>query len=419
MTRIGVMERVIAVIDLKSFYASAECAVRHLDPFKTPLACVDPNRGPNTVVMSVTPYLKSKYGLSNVCRKKELPRVKGLIFAVPRMEMYLRLSAKVVSIFLDFVSEEDLHVYSVDESFVDLTPYVSYYGKTPEDICRDIQKTIYAKTGLIATCGLGPNPFMAKACLDNEGKKKPPYIARWKMEDVKTKLWNVKPIENIWGINKGIKSHLSRIGIKSLKELAETSPECLEREFGVMGRQLGDLANGIDGSVISEKYVPENPSLNYGQTLYRPYGKKEGRLILREIVDELCYRLRRQNKQCKSLHLYVGYGDAPNFSKQRTLPYRTYENDAVFKEAESLYSEIEEGRIIAISVSLGKLSSQGDFAQFSYFDDAEVLIKNERLSYAMDAINETYGKNAVLRATSLLPYSMIRERHGQIGGHRR
>jgi DNA polymerase V len=131
------MNKVIAVIDLKSFYASCECACRHLDIFTTPLVCCDPYRSSSSVVMSATPYLKKKYGIPNVCRRRDLPEVKGMIYAVPRMSYYLQMSAKVVSIFLDFVAEEDLHVYSVDESFLNLGPYLNLYHSSPEESSAD------------------------------------------------------------------------------------------------------------------------------------------------------------------------------------------------------------------------------------------------------------------------------------------
>jgi DNA polymerase V len=166
------MEPCLAVIDLKSFYASCECSVRHLDIFTTPLVCCDPYRSSSSIVMSATPYLKKKYGIPNVCRRRDLPIVPGMIYAVPRMSFYLKMSAKVVSIFLDYVAEEDLHVYSVDESFLNLGPYLNLYHCTAEELVARIQKTIWEKLGLIATAGIGPNMFLAKIALDNEGKKK-------------------------------------------------------------------------------------------------------------------------------------------------------------------------------------------------------------------------------------------------------
>ena len=247
------MEDIYAVIDMKSFYASCECAERGLNPFCTPLVVADPDRSLNTIVMSCTPFLKEKYHCPNVCRISELPPIPDLIIAKPRMRYYLEQSARIVSIFLDFISEEDLHVYSVDESFLRLTPYLSLYRCTAEDIVRRIQCRIQKELRMTATAGLGPNMFLAKVCLDNEGKKKPPFLARWGKEDVETKLWAIHPITKIWGISNGISSHLSRLGIHSLRSLAHADDAMLKKEFGIIGKQLKDLANGIDESKINEK----------------------------------------------------------------------------------------------------------------------------------------------------------------------
>jgi DNA polymerase V len=216
-----------------------------------------------------------------------------MIYAVPRMSYYLQMSSKVVSIFLDFVAEEDLHVYSVDESFLNLAPYLNLYHCTPEELVQRIQKTIKDKLGLVATAGIGPNMFLAKIALDVEGKKKRAFFARWDYQDVPTKLWSISPITEIWGIARGTSTHLARIGIRSLYELAHASA-LLEKEFGVMGKQLQDLANGRDESNIEEKYVPENVSLSNGQTLRRALSRRRGLLLLREMVDELCTGLERQ-----------------------------------------------------------------------------------------------------------------------------
>src|SRR5574344_1226237 len=272
------MDKVIAVIDLKSFYASCECACRHLDIFQTPLVCCDPYRSSSSVVMSATAYLKKKYGVPNVCRRRDLPIVKGMIYAVPRMSFYLKMSAKVVSIFLDYVAEEDLHVYSVDESFLNLGPYLNLYHCTAEELVARIQKTIWEKLGLIATAGIGPNMFLAKIALDNEGKKREPYIAHWDYEDVPSKLWSITPITNIWSIGKRTADHLARIGIRSLYQLAHTDEALLVKEFGIMGNQLYALANGRDDSDIETPYVPREVSSSLGQTLRKAYWPKEALL---------------------------------------------------------------------------------------------------------------------------------------------
>lgn len=410
------MEKVIGIIDLKSFYASCECAARHLDPFKTPLVCCDPYRSGSSVVMSATPYLKEKYGIPNVCRKKDLPDVPGMIFAQPRMSYYLRISAQVVSIFLDFVAEEDLHIYSVDESFLNLGPYMRMYGVSAEEIISRIQKRIKKELGLTATAGIGPNMFLAKAALDNEGKKKPPYIARWDYKDVPTKLWKIIPITKIWGISNGISSHLSKIGIHSLKELAFAPIELLEKEFGIMGDQLHDMANGIDNSDIEQAYVPMDRSLTLGQTLIRDYTQAECHLLLREMTDELCKRLRNENKLAGKISISIGGIDMGFYNKQRALPISTDSPSYLYKAIDELMMEgpvLDQVRHISIAYSS---LEEAKCDQMILFED----IPDERDLYeALDAIEALYGSNAALRCSSLLPHSTIKERHGQIGGHKR
>lgn len=416
LIRERVMEKVIGIIDLKSFYASCECACRHLDPFKTPLVCCDPYRTDSSVVMSVTPYLKEKYGIPNVCRKKDLPKIDGMIFAEPRMSYYLRISAKVVSIFLDYVSYEDLHVYSIDESFLNLGPYMKMYGKKPEEIISDIQKRIKKELGLIATAGVGPNMFLAKAALDNEGKKKPPYISHWDYKDVKTKLWNIRPLTKIWGISNGISTHLSKIGIHTLKELALSPISLLEKEFGIMGHQLHDMANGLDGSDIEEKYVPLNESLTLGQTLKRDYRYEECHLLLKEMTDELCKRLRKNNKQTGRISLSLMGLDIGMFTKQRSLSITSDSPSYLFKEIDELFLEFPKSkRIRHISIAYSSLN-EAEYDQISLFMDNP---SEKDLYSTIDYINETYGENAVLRCSSLLSNSTIREKHMQIGGHKR
>lgn len=411
------MEDIYAVIDMKSFYASCECAERGLNPFRTPLAVADPNRSSNTIVMSCTPFLKEKYHCPNVCRISELPPIPDLIIAKPRMRYYLEQSARIVSIFLDYVSEEDLHVYSVDESFLRLTPYLSLYRCAPEDIVRNIQGRIQKELGMTATAGLGPNMFLAKACLDNEGKKKPPFLAKWGKEDVETKLWAVHPITKIWGISNGISSHLSRLGIHSLRSLAHADDAMLKKEFGIMGKQLKDLANGKDESRINEKYVPKEKSLSIGQTLMKDYSVKEAALVLREMNDDLCYRLRSKQLKTKRIGIYCQYAQNGGFSRQCSLDVPNCDTDLLYASLLSLFYRFVEnepirGLGIHFQVTEARQNSQG-----SLFESAEEQIQRERLDQTKDQINQKYGKNAVLRATSLTKNSTIRERHLQIGGH--
>lgn len=411
------MDNVIAVIDLKSFYASCECACRHLDIFTTPLVCCDPYRSGSSVVMSATPYLKKKYGIPNVCRRRDLPHVPGMIFAVPRMSYYLTMSAKVVSIFLDYVASEDLHVYSVDESFLNLGPYLNLYHCTPEALVAQIQHTIKERLGLVATAGIGPNMFLAKIALDIEGKKHPPFIAHWTEEDVPLKLWKISPITKIWGIAEGTASHLARIGIRSLYELAHADRDFLVKEFGVMGYQLHDLANGIDGSQIEEKYVPKEVSLSNGQTLRRSYYPDEALLLLREMTDDLSNRLRSAGFLAGKVSLWASFGDLGSFAKQRMLPIPSDDTDSLYDALKEVFSACPNLPIRGLSINFAQLSNP-DVEQISLFLDDESRRERQRLDRSLDAIRGRYGKNSVLRCSSLKSGSTIRTRHEQIGGHK-
>ena len=418
----GVGNEIYAVIDLKSFYSSCECASRGLDLFSTPLVVGDPDRGKNSIIMSVTPFLKEKYGVPNVCRIGDLPNVPGLIYAKPRMAYYMEMSAKVVSILLDFVSEEDLHVYSVDESFVKLTPYLNLYQCDAEELVRRIQERIRDELGLTATAGMGPNMFLAKACLDNEGKKRPPYRSYWGYEDVPTKLWKIRPITKVWGIAHGIASHLDRLGIRSLEELAKSSPLLIQKEFGIVGEDLRRLANGIDETNLSEKYIPKETSFSQGQVLMRDYSASEALLVLKEITDELCRRLRKHDQKTGHVSVYVGYSAKARqsgFCRGCSLNIATDDNDLLFETVCGLYWKfVVDAPIRNLVISFGKLSKFDVSQQLSLFHDNAHLSRKRNLRMALDAISDRYGRNAVLRASALLEHSTVIERHGLIGGHR-
>ncbi len=383
---------------------------------KTPLVCCDPYRSESSVVMSVTPYLKERYGVSNVCRKRDLPTIPGMIYAAPRMSYYLQVSSYVVSIFLKYVSYEDLHVYSVDESFLNLGPYIKMYG-SPERMIQLIQQEIFNRLGLIATAGIGPNMFLAKIALDNEGKKKKPFLAHWTYEDVPTKLWKIKPIDKIWSIAEGTKNHLARIGINSLEGLAKTNSKLLEREFGVMGLQLKNLANGRDNSDIREKVVPLNPSLSNGQTLRKPLSPNECVLLLREMTDELAIRLRKENYLAGKIGAWANMENG-SYSKEMSIPYPTDSTKELFQGVQhAFFEKIPCEKIYGLGISFGKLSKKQQ-VQLSLFEDVFQKEKEERFDDVMGKIRETYGRNAIFRCSALLENSTIRQRHMQIGGHR-
>ena len=416
-------EEIYAVIDLKSFYASCECAARGLDIFSTPLVVADPTRSKNSIVMSATPYLKVKYGIPNVCRIGELPEVEGLIFATPRMSYYLKMSAEIVSLFLDFVSEEDLHVYSIDESFLRLTPYLKMYGCSADELVERIQTQIKERFGLVATAGMGPNMFLAKCCLDNEGKKKPPYRAYWGNEDVPTKLWKIRPITKVWGISHGIQKRLAKLGIHNLESLAKCDVRALEKEFGVIGHQLFDMAWGRDYTDIRQKYIPKEKNLSMGQVLMKDYDIKGALLVLREITDELCVRLRYHHNKAGCVSVYCGYGlgsSSSGFSRQASLDIATDDCDLLYQAVKEVFMRFVDDNqpIRNLGISFSKLSMDFGFAQESLFENNEDVARKRSLYATIDGLKAAFNRDIVLRATALLEDSTILDRHQLIGGHK-
>ena len=220
-------KNVIFCIDFKSFYASCECIDRGLNPHSTKLVVADKERGSGTIVLAVSPYLKT-FGVPSRLRVFELPKDEEIIFAKPRMSRYLEISAKAISIFLDYINKDDLHVYSVDESFLNITPYLHLYKKNPIELAEDIKQRIYKELGLDVTIGIGPNLFLAKVALDNEAKKNSNQIAYWTKEDIKTKLHNIKPLSKIWSIGSQMEKKLNSMGIYSLKDVNLDGIEIVE-----------------------------------------------------------------------------------------------------------------------------------------------------------------------------------------------
>ena len=410
----------IAAIDLKAFYSFVECVDRGLDAWKVPLVVADKERGKNTIVLSVSPYLKAR-GVPSRLRIKELPKGYDYIYAVPRMERYIEKSAEVVRIMMEFVAKDDIHVYSIDEAFIDLTSYINYYNKQPVEIVKDIINQIKKETQLQATAGIGDNFFLAKVALDIYAKHAKDGISTMHVSDVKTKLWPITDLTSIWGIGPRTAVKLQKIGINSMGELANSNKDFIHEIFGVMGDQLINHANGIDESDIHEKYVPESTSLSLGQVLFKDFDKEGAVTIIREMCDDLSYRLRSEGKQTELVSLYIGYSKEVmgGFSRQMSLLQRTDDTEELFNALMEIYHKhVQNYPIRRIGINFGKLSDE-KYMQMDMFDQKNRKIKNQNLSKAMDKLRDKYGGNILLRASALTENSTAIERHNQIGGHRK
>ena len=412
-------KRAIAVIDLKAFYSYVECLDRGLDPWKAPLVVADKERGTNTIVLSVSPFLK-KQGIPSRCRIKELPKKFKYIYAVPRMERYLQKSADVIDVLYHFVSEEDVHVYSIDEAFVDLTTYLDYYKKTPLQMVTTIINQIKEETGLQATAGIGDNFFLAKIALDIYAKKERNGIAHVSSNEIKEKLWPITPLSKVWSIGSRTEAKLNAMGLFTVKDVALSNVDFLRSKFGVMGEQLWRHANGIDDADIHEKYEPKERSLSLSQVLFRDYNQKEAITIIREMTDTLASRMRNGEKMASVVALYVGYSKQQGgFSRRTTLLAPTDDSELLLKALLEIYHlYIKDLPIRIIGLNFGGLLD-ATHQQLSMFEDEKEQIKRHNLQKTLDLLHSKYGKNSVLRASSLLEESTIRDRNNFIGGHRK
>ena len=404
-------ERVIMSIDLKSFFASCECVNRGLDPFSTPLVVADTSRGNGAMTLAVTPYLRNK-GVNSRSRVFELPKNIKIIFAKPRMKLYETYSEKVREIFKSFISEEDIHIYSIDEVFMDVTDYLKYYKITDIELAKTIMKTIKDKTGLTSTCGIGPNIFLSKVAMDVEAKHNKEFIAKWTFNDIETKLWNLEPLSTIWGIGKNTEKKLNNLGIKKVKDINNYTRDFYIRRFGnVAGNDIWCKANGIDFTTIKDlNERTRDKSISMSQILYRDYSKEEAILIVKEMNDMLSKKLRRMNKTTKLVYLGINYSRDLCKSFKETILLNESEDipERIYEVLEYIYyKNIENLPIRKVTIAYSKLSDK-KCTQLSLFESN--IIENDEYHKAIDKINERFGDTSLLRASSLLKNSTIKNR---------
>lgn len=413
-------KRNILSIDLKSFFASCECVARGLDPFNYPLVVANPKQGKGAITLAVTPFLKKK-GIKSRGRLYEIPDNVKYEIVQPRMSYYIEMSKKVISVYLDFVAKEDLYVYSIDECFLDVTSYLKMYGKTDLELAEIILNKITEKTGLTATCGIGPNILLAKVAMDIEAKKYKNGIAKWNYQDIEKKLWSIKPLSKMWGIGSRMEKRLNALGIYTIGELANYNKNKLRSTFGIIGQELWEHANGIDLSTIGSlnKTKPIDKSYSNSQILFKDYNQNNIFIIIREMVDVVSKRLRTSNKQAAVVGLAIGYSKTigGGFYHVISLDTPTDSNKEILAICELLFNKFYNGSPIRkVGVSLGKLSTR-DSIQLNLFDNLDNVTKEFNKDTTIDLIANKFGKNSILRASSLLTDSTIKERNKKIGGH--
>lgn len=493
-------EKCYLCIDLKSFYASIECIDRGKDPFTTKLVVADPERSQTTICLAVSPALKA-LGMPGRCRVFEIPdsivKSPDFIMATPRMKRYMEVSTQIYSLYLRYVSPQDIHVYSIDECFIDATPYLSLYHMDAITFAKTLTKTVFDEVGVCATVGVGTNLFLAKVALDITAKHTHDGIGILDETSFKQKVWFHQPITDIWNIGSGIARRLAKYGVYDLAGVCAMEEETLYKEFGVNAEFLIDHAWGQEPCTIDQihSYVPEGHSLMNGQVLPCDYTLEETRMVMHEMLDASVLELVQKGLVAESISLSIGYArpktnantenpsanaetshanaknpitnaesihtnpealsedtKAPkthatqaSFDPEDSLAYNSYNSFAppthrrfyahtggtrkigrltnsarILKgHFEALFNETTSSAlpIRRISIGFGGLLPE-KYATTTLFDDIEAESKERCRQEAIIAVRQKFGKNAMLKGTSLQEKATARERNNQIGGHR-
>ena len=415
------MKKYFACIDLKSFFASVECVDRELDPFKTNLVVADPSRGSGTVCLAITPAMKA-LGIKNRCRVFEIPKNVQYITAPPRMKLYMQKSLEIYSIYLKFISSDDILVYSIDECFFDFTDYIKLYNKCPVEIARMLIDEVYKITGIRAAAGVGTNMFLAKIALDITAKHSGDFMGILDEEEFKKTIWHHRPITDVWSIGRGTAERLAKFGIYDLYGVAHFPEEALYKEFGVNAELLIDHSKGIEPCTIKDTHVykSKSMSLSNSQILISDYSYAEGLTVLKEMVEGLVYEITEKELACDSVSLSIAFADKTVAPKNASVKMETRSDSykKIFPYFEELYKKLVNytDKIKRIGVGLNNLVSK-TFIVYGMFDNVEEDQKQVALQKAVVGIKNKYGKNSLLRGISFEEKATAKSRNKLIGGH--
>lgn len=406
----------IFCIDMKSFFASVECSLRNLNPLTTPLVVCDESRGNGALILAASPYLK-KYNIPSRCRLFEIPKDLYYIKAKPRMKKYMEYTAKIHSIFLRYVDQEDIHTYSVDESFLDVTTYLDYHNTSAKTLAILILEDIKNELGIVAVCGAGENLFLAKVSLDLYAKHNKDNFFFLSLNHFYNVTWFHNPLTDIWQIGKGLSKRLNKLGLFNLSDIAKCNIEILKKEFGVIGEDLFEHAWGKDEVNIKDikAYKPQSKSMNRNQVLFRDYTKEEAWIPFCEMLYLLCIDLTKENIICTNIHFGVAYSDDDYSHKSFCLYSSSNDYFYIKNELKEKYEEIikdKKIRVIYLSFS-GLLSTSNKIYNLFESDDE----RYQKISNEIVNIWTKYGKNKLVIGTAITEESTLYERNQCVGGH--
>lgn len=416
-------QRTYLCIDLKSFYASVECVARGMDPMTENLVVADPDRTEKTICLAITPAMKA-LGIKNRCRLFEIPSAVKYTIAPPRMQKYIDTAADIYSIYLQYVSKEDIHVYSIDEAFMDVTDYLTLYRFSARELGQQIMKDIYHTTGIRAACGIGTNLYLAKIALDITAKHAADFIGELDEESYRNQLWDHKPLTDFWRIGSGTARRLEPYGIRTMRAVTEADEDFLYHLFGIDAELLIDHAWGRESVSMTDikAYRPQSNCLGSGQVLGCDYSFDKGLLVVKEMMDLLCLDLVEKNLVTGSLTLHVGYARRFNIaSAHGTIATDTDTNSdlLLIPAVTDLYRRIVNPSypIHRVNITCNNVVPE-EYHQYSFFQDSAELERNRKMQQAVISIKNKFGKDAILKGMNLEEGATTRERNHQIGGHK-
>ena len=408
-------------IDLKTFFASCECVLRNLDPFKTNLVVADPSRGKGAICLAISPKMKAM-GIKNRCRLFEIPNDVEYITAMPQMKKYMEFSTKIYQIYLRYIASEDIYPYSIDEMFLDITTYLKLYNTTPERLAKMLMDKVKSELGLPSACGIGTNLFLAKVALDITAKHSPDNIGYLDEEKFKKELWTHYPLTDFWQIAGGMTKRLNQMGLFTMKDISEADEERLYKEFGINAEILIDHANGIEPVTIKDikSYKRKSQSISQSQILFTDYEFDKARLIVKEMVEILSLQLIEKHLVSSNISLQIRYSKDTYKPTGGSMSISICTN--VFSKLLPFFLELydtttnKEALIRGIGISFNNIKPL-DCEYYDLFTDPQEVVKERKLEETILQIKTKYGKNSILKAMNLDEGATTIKRNKLIGGH--
>ena len=414
-------QRTYFCIDMKCFFASVECAERGLNPFETNLVVADESRGTNALCLAISPKMKT-LGCKNRCRMSEIPKNIKYIVAKPRMKKYIEYAADIYDIYLDYIDPQDIHVYSIDEAFLDVTGYLEMYKMGAREFALFLINEIANRKHIPAAAGIGTNLYLAKVALDITAKRTKDHIGYLDEQLYKETLWHHTPITEFWQIAGGTARRLARYGIYDMAGIARFPEQTLYREFGVNAELLIDHANGRESCLISDikAYKPKSKSISSSQILFEDYSYDKALIVMYEMALAGCQEMMRRHVIANSVSIYVGYSKdiiPPTGGNIRMrLATNLYSN--VREYVEELFQDhvVPQIPIRRLGINFGGIADES-CEGYDLFTDFEKVEHEKKLEQTVLGIKDRFGKNAVFRGMDLSEGATAIARNKMIGGH--